>query len=89
MKTAPEPDPGFTWESDYLYYSVREPYPSKTTGSTMVFGRIDRSSPLTVVSRMPENGVIFSDGMEQDRMEFNSGATVKVGICEKAGNLVV
>lgn len=88
-KTSPEPDPGFTWESDYLYYSVREPYPSKTTGSNMVFGKIDRSSPLTVVSRMPENGVIFSDGMEQDRMEFNSGATVKVGICEKAGNLVV
>ena len=32
------PAPG--WASDHLYYSVREPFPSNTTGTTLSFGRI-------------------------------------------------
>ncbi len=85
----PAIDSGFTWESDYLYYTVREPYPSRSTGASLVFGKVRRDAPLTITSHMAENGVIFSDGMEQDYLEFNSGALATVGVCEKTGNLVI
>lgn len=84
-----ELDPGFTWESRSLYYAVREPYPSRATGAELVFGRIDEGRPIKVTSLMPENGVIFSDGMEQDYLEFNSGAQAEIGVAERSGNLVV
>ena len=85
----PSDSVGFAWESRYLYYVVREPYPSKSTGASLVFGKIDESQPIRITSNMPENGVIFSDGMEQDCMEFNSGAIVTVGVSGRIGNLVV
>lgn len=72
-----------------LYYTVREPYPSASTGAGMVFGRIAADTPLTIVSNMPENGVIFSDGMEQDFLQFNSGSSVTIGIADQKGFLVV
>jgi hypothetical protein len=72
-----------------LYYTVREPYPSASTGADMVFGRITARSPLQIVSNMPENGVIFSDGIEQDFLQFNSGSMVTIGIADQKGYLVV
>ena len=72
-----------------LYYTVREPYPSTATGADMVFGQITTKTPLQIVSSMPENGVIFSDGMEQDFLQFNSGTTVTIGIADQRGYLVV
>lgn len=72
-----------------LYYTVREPYPSASTGADMVFGRITADAPLQIVSNMPENGVIFSDGMEQDFLQFNAGTTVTIGIAEQKGYLVI
>jgi NAD kinase len=79
----------FKWDSDYLYYSVREPFPSNTTKTELVFGKITNKSPLRVVSQMSENGVIFSDGIESDFLEFNSGMEATVGIAEKKGILIV
>ena len=38
---------------------------------------------------MPENGVIFSDGMEQDYIAFNSGSVVTIGIADQKGDLVI
>ena len=32
---------------------------------------------------MPENGVIFSDGIEADRLDFNAGTEVEIGIAER------
>ncbi len=75
--------------SDSLYYSVREPYPSKSTGAELVFGKIDRNAPLQIISNMPENGVIFSDGVEQDFLQFNSGACAEISVSERRGCLVV
>lgn len=72
-----------------LYYTVREPYPSTSTGADMVFGRITAKTPLQIVSHMPENGVIFSDGMEQDYLQFNSGSIVTISIADQKGYLVV
>jgi hypothetical protein len=38
---------------------------------------------------MAENGVIFSDGMEKDYLEFNSGTRAVIDVAEKKGCLVV
>ena len=79
---------GFNWESDYLYFTVREPFPTRTTSAALVFGRVTPQTPLTLESQMAENGVIFSDGIEQDFLEFNAGAQAVIGIAEKKGVLV-
>ncbi len=79
----------FPWDAPYLCFTVREPFPSKTTQATIVFGRITAEQPLVLVSQMPENGVIFSDGLEQDFLEFRSGTRAVVGIADKRGCLVV
>lgn len=79
----------FTRDARALWYSVREPFPSRTTGVSLVFGRINENRPLTVVSHMPEGGVIFSDGMEADFLQFTSGLTVTIGVAERVGQLVV
>lgn len=76
------------WDSDFLYYSVREPFPSNTTGVSLIFGKI-KDSPLQIASHMPENGVIFSDGIEQDFLQFNSGIEAKISVASKKGYLVV
>jgi len=56
---------------------------------SLVFGRVTRQEPLTLVSQMPENGVIFSDGIEADYLEFNSGTQAVVDVADKKGYLVV
>lgn len=76
------------WNSSYLYYSVREPFPSKTSGTSLIFGKVSKSVPLKLQSYMPENGVIFSDGVEQDFLQFNAGAEATVTPAEKKGFLV-
>ena len=78
-----------SWDMNYLYYSVREPFPSRTSQTNLVFGKITQENPLKVLSQMPENGVIFSDGMESDYLEFNSGMEAIISIAEKKGHLVV
>lgn len=79
----------FRWESDFLYYSVREPFPSRVSEANCVFGKVTRMEPLQLVSHMPEHGVIFSDGIESDYLEFNSGAQADIGVADKKGRLVV
>lgn len=78
----------FAWDANYLFYTVREPFPTKTTGASLVFGRVTAETPLILESRMAENGVIFSDGIENDFLEFNSGTQAVIGIAERKGVLV-
>ena len=42
-----------------------------------------------LISQMAENGVIFSDGIEKDFIEFNSGTKALVTVAERKGILVV
>ena len=77
------------WNIDYLYFSVREPFLSKTSGADIVFGKITKDNPLKILSQMPENGVIFSDGIEHDYLQFNSGIEATVTVAEKKGYLVI
>lgn len=79
----------FPWEASHLCFTVREPFPSKTTGTSVVFGRVSATKPLHIESHMPERGVIFSDGMEADFIEFNSGSKVQIGVADRKGVLVV
>lgn len=79
----------FDWDSEYLFYSVREPFPSNATGANLVFGKVTKEEPLLLVSNMSENGVIFSDGIEHDFLEFNSGVQATIGVAEKKGLLVL
>jgi len=78
----------FEWDSDYLYFSVREPWPSKTSAAGITFGKITSATPLILASQMPENGVIFSDGIESDFLYFNSGTLATIAIAGKKGRLV-
>ena len=78
----------FAWDANYLFYTEREPFPTKTTGASLVFGRVTPETPLILESRMAENGVIFSDGIEKDFLEFNSGTQAVIGIAERKGLLI-
>lgn len=82
-------DGNYPWDSQFLYFSVREPFPSKTSSSKLVFGKITQECPMTLLSHMPENGVIFSDGIVDDFLEFNSGTQATISIAEKMGRLAV
>ncbi len=77
------------WNIDYLYFSVREPFPSKTSGADIVFGKVTQGSPLKILSQMPENGVIFSDGIESDYLQFNAGIEATITLADKKGHLVI
>ena len=80
----------FSYDAPYLIFSVREPFLSRITGTKIVYGSISSKTPLEIVSQMPENGVIFSDGIETDCLEFTAGkkviiqpAATKVGIVRR------
>lgn len=87
--TEKPPLPPMGWDADYLYFTVREPFPSRTTAATMVFGAVTGREPLKLSSMMADNGVIFSDGIEADFLEFNSGAEAQIGVAERKGRLIV
>jgi len=80
---------GFDWEADYLCYSVREPFESRVSAAGLVFGHIEAGQSLEVTSQMPQNGVIFSDGVEDDYLEFNSGRIARIGLADKRVHLIV
>jgi NAD kinase len=77
------------WDAADLVFSVREPWPSRTSAATIVFGRATANDPLRLLSRMPEHGVIFSDGIESDYLAFNSGTQALIGPAERKGRLVL
>ncbi|KZY76611.1 hypothetical protein A3739_23255 [Oleiphilus sp. HI0067] len=82
-----EIDASFAWDTNQLKFAVREPFPSQTTGTELVYGSVETESSMTVSSLMSGNGVIFSDGMVDDYLEFNSGAFLNIGVAAMIGNL--
>ncbi|MES5482949.1 sugar kinase [Bradyrhizobium sp. INPA03-11B] len=77
------------WDAGALRFAVREPFPSRTSQVSLVCGSLDRAEHLSVRSLMPENGVIFSDGIEADRLDFNSGTEAQIAVADREGRLVV
>ncbi len=80
--------PPLAWEKDTMFFVVREPFISKTTGASLVCGWILPDQPLVVESNMPNNGVIFSDGILSDYIEFNSGKIATVQVAKQRTRLV-
>ncbi len=77
------------WNTERLVYVVREPFVSKTSSANLVAGVVTPETPLILESEMPENGVIFSDGVESDYLAFNAGAIATVGLAAQRTSLVI
>ncbi len=76
------------WEADELYFAVREPFTSRTSQARLVFGKLSARQTLVLRSYMPENGVIFSDGIEKDFVGFNAGVVATIGLAERKAYLI-
>lgn len=77
------------WEERALVFAVREPFPTRTSQATLVYGRVQDGMPLRVRSRMPDNGIIFSDGMESDYLQFTAGMEATIAPSATTGQLVI
>lgn len=77
------------WEDRRLLFVVREPFVSRHSQADIVAGLLNSGDELVLESLMPSGGAVFSDGMEADFLQFNSGATAKVGVAEQRARLVV
>lgn len=80
---------GLNWENDKLLFVVREPFLSKMSQIDLGYGTIKRGRKLKIESKMPTKGVIFSDGIEADFLNFNSGSTLEIGVAEEKAKLIV
>ena len=74
---------------DDLYFAVREPFKSIKTQTDICGGVIKRGNKLIIESLMPNNGFIFSDGIEQDFLQFNSGTTAEIRLSDEEAVLVI
>lgn len=77
------------WEDRRLVYVVREPFVSRHSQANLVAGMLEAEQELVLESLMPSGGAVFSDGMEADFLEFNSGAIAIVRAAEQRAHLVV
>jgi NAD kinase len=76
-------------KDNQLMFAVREPFASKRTQVETAMGLITEKSKLIIQSFMPNNGLIFSDGIETDFLKFNSGSIATIGIAEEKAKLVL
>jgi NAD kinase len=77
------------WEDGRLVFVVREPFLSRHSRAEIVLGTVEPGQELVLESEMPQGGVIFSDGMEADALQFNSGARARIRASERKARLVV
>src|SRR3569623_367823 len=66
------------WEDRQLLWAVREPFASKHSQTSLTAGLLQAGSELVIESLMPVDGVIFSDGVESDFLQFNSGVIARI-----------
>jgi NAD kinase len=77
------------WEDPRLIYVVREPFISRHSQASIVVGTVEAGMELVLESLMPQGGVIFSDGVEVDYVEFNTGAIARIHASSVHAHLVV
>lgn len=75
-------------EERAAHFFSREPWPSKTSGTSLSHGVVSGQQHLKITSRMNEGGVIFADGIEQDFLSFDWGMRSTIRISDKQLNLV-
>jgi NAD kinase len=78
----------FGWDEERLQFSVREPFVSKTSGAELVWGRIEAGQHLEITSQIPQDGAIFSDGIESDFLEWNIGSIARVEVAGRKLHLL-
>jgi hypothetical protein len=66
------------WEDPRLLFAIREPFVSRHSAASVVAGWIDEREQIVIESTMPSGGVIFSDGIENDFLRFDSGAIASI-----------
>jgi NAD kinase len=71
-----------------LAYFVREAFPSVSTSTTLTEGVLGGAAALEVVSEMNEDGVVFGDGIEADRLDFRWGMRARVAVAPERLRLV-
>jgi NAD kinase len=71
-----------------LRFSVREPFVSRVSTAQIVYGAVRAGESLEISSQMPHNGVIFSDGIEGDFLNFDSGRVARVGVADRKLHLL-
>lgn len=76
------------WEDNKLVFIVREPFQSKYSEISLTAGLITNELKLRIESLMPSNGLIFSDGIEADYLNFNSGSIVEIGIAKQKAMII-
>jgi hypothetical protein len=76
------------WEDRWLVFVTREPFRSKTSGITLTSGILGPGEELVIESNMSQGGCIFSDGIEADFIEFNSGAIARIHAAKDQALLV-
>jgi NAD kinase len=79
----------FEWEDARLIYAVREPFVSRHSAASIVAGLVEPGDEIVLESLMPSGGAIFSDGIEADFLQFNSGAIGRVRASDQFALLVV
>lgn len=72
-----------------LSFFVREAFPSRSTGAALTHGSLEQGEALELVSEMNEAGVIFGDGIEEDRIDFAWGMRARVSVAAEQLALVV
>ncbi|MAG58184.1 MAG: hypothetical protein CMJ83_18005 [Planctomycetes bacterium] len=72
-----------------LAFYVREPWPSVATGTSITEGLIGGGAWLKLVSEQNHGGVVFGDGIEDDRLPFDWGRRLEIGCAEERLRLVV
>lgn len=85
---SPIREPSYEWDRRELTFQVREPYPSRFTQAELVYGKVTDGESLVLTSSMSENGVVFSDGIFEDAIEFNAGMEIRISVAEQTGKLV-
>lgn len=79
---------GMPWNARRLVYAVREPFPGRWGAASLVFGGLVSGETLRIRSLMPDGGVLFSDGIESDGLDFRSGLEARIELAAERGLLL-
>lgn len=84
------PEETYRWDAEApeLRFTVREPFVSRASSAGIVHGRLGPGETLEIASTMPQGGTIFSDGVEEDYLPFDSGAIATVSVADRRVHLV-
>ena len=72
-----------------MYSLLENLFLSKMSEVGIGYGVVTKTKKLKIESNMTSKGVIFSDGIESDFLNFNAGSIVEIGIASEKANLVV